>query len=470
MDNNNSPQMVKTLSKFDLLAIGVGAVIGWSWVIYAGFWSATPGTLGGILAFAVAGILCSLIGLVYAELTSAFPKIGVDVSVTYLGLGKIPSVIVMWCTLFLWISFVFIEAIMFPIILKNLGFAIPEAGYLFTFVGTPVYASYAAVSLALNTFFALINFRGIQVAGWVQTAAVAIIAAAAVFFCGSGIFLGDASNAQPLFTDGKGLSAVMLMVPGFLSGFNAIPTAVEETNVKPKTVGKLVLATVWGSVIFYVLIIVGLSLSMPAELRGGDGLVVVEAVKVLFNGNKIATLFVTFASLMGMLTTWNASYIAGSRFLFGMSRAKMMPAAFGNLHPKYGTPKNALLFMFILGTIAPFVGANQEIYVAMVDVSSFGLVITWLIVALTFVKLRKNMPDIARPYKVPAGNFIGWLTVIYCICYLFLYTPWGPSGLTNLEWVIVAIVIVAGIIVYFTYNRRGGNIPDEERKKLFLGE
>ena len=88
MERNSNPTMVKTLSKWNLLSIGIGAVIGWSWVIYAGYWSVTPGTLGGIFAFVVAALLCSLVGLVYAELTSAFPKIGVDVSITFLGLGK----------------------------------------------------------------------------------------------------------------------------------------------------------------------------------------------------------------------------------------------------------------------------------------------------------------------------------------------------------------------------------------------
>ena len=81
MKEKRSSGMVKSLSKWNLLSIGIGAVIGWSWVIYAGYWSVTPGTLGGILAFVVAALLCSLVGLVYAELTSAFPKIGVDVSI-----------------------------------------------------------------------------------------------------------------------------------------------------------------------------------------------------------------------------------------------------------------------------------------------------------------------------------------------------------------------------------------------------
>ena len=250
MKEKRSSGMVKSLSKWNLLSIGIGAVIGWSWVIYAGYWSVTPGTLGGILAFVVAALLCSLVGLVYAELTSAFPKIGVDVSITFLGLGQIPSIIVSWCVLYLWMSFILVEAIMFPIILGNLGIQVPVFGEMFSVLGTPVMLSNVLVAVLFNAFFALINYRGVKLSGWVQTA-VAVLTLAALFFCGSGIAMGDSSNAQPLFTDAAGLTTIMLMVPGFLSGFNAIPQAVEETNVSPKTVGRMVLYTVGLRTVLY---------------------------------------------------------------------------------------------------------------------------------------------------------------------------------------------------------------------------
>ena len=470
MEKNSNSTMVKSLSKWNLLSIGIGAVIGWSWVIYAGYWSVTPGTLGGILAFVVAALLCSLVGLVYAELTSAFPKIGVDVSITFMGLGQIPALIVSWCVLYLWMSFILVEAIMFPIILGNLGIEVPVFGEMFTVLGTPVMLSNVIIAVVFNTFFAFINYRGVKISGWVQTAAVAVLTLAALFFCGSGIALGDSSNAQPLFTDSAGLTTIMLMVPGFLSGFNAIPQAVEETNVSPKTVGRLVLYTVWGSALFYILIIAGLAFAMPESMRAGDGLVVVEAVSMLFGGSKLAAAFITFASLLGMLTTWNAAYIAGSRFLYGMARAKFLPEKLAVIHPKYRTPKNAIILMFVIGTLVPFAGTNSTIYVGLMNIASFGLVITWLFVSVTFIKLRNTMPEIRRPYTVPYGKAIGWISVVFCIAYLFLYTPWGPSGLLPIEWAGVAVIAVIAVIVYFSYNIRGGRMDYEERKKLLTGE
>ena len=468
MEDNTT--MVRTLSKWNLLAIGVGAVIGWSWVIYAGYWSTVPGTLGGVLAFAVAALLCSLVGLVYAELTSAFPKIGIEESVTFIALGRIPALIVSWCILYLWMSFILVEAIMFPIILGNLGFDVPVFGQMFTVMGSPVMFSNVIIAVIINLFFAVINYRGVKLSGWVQTLAVGFLTLAAIFFCGSGITMGHASNAQPLFTSTAGLTTVMLMVPGFLSGFHAVPQGIEETNISPKTVGKLVVYTVIGSALFYILIIVGLAFAMPEADRAGEGLVVIQAVGQLFKGSRIAMGFVTFASLLGMLSTWNAAYIAGSRFLYGLSRAKLLPQTFAVLHPKYRTPKNAIILMGIVGTLAPLAGTNSTIYVGLMDIASFGLIITWLLVSVAFIKLRKTNPDLERPYKVPAGNIIGWAAIIFSAAYLFLYTPWGPSGLLPIEWAGVLVILVIAVIIYFAYNRREGNISYDAQKELLLGE
>lgn len=221
MSENTS--MKKSMSKWDLLSIGVGAVIGWSWVIYGGYWGTTAGTIGGIITFILAAILCSFVGLVYAELTSAFPRNGVDVSAVYLGLGHTASVISCWCVLFLWCSFALIEAMMFPVILGNLGISIPQFGPLYKVLGTQVMLSDVIIVLCFNTFFAFTSIRGANVSGKFQTACVILLAAAALFVCGSGFTKGDVSNTSPLFTSAAGFTSVMLMVPGFMSGFNAIP-------------------------------------------------------------------------------------------------------------------------------------------------------------------------------------------------------------------------------------------------------
>ena len=148
----------------------------------------------------------------------------------------------------------------------------------------------------------------------------------------------------------------------------------------------------------------------------------------------------------------------------------MIPDKLAVLHPVYGTPKNAIILMFLLGTAAPFLGTNSVIYVGIMDISSFGLIVTWLFVTFAFLRLRKTMPNIKRPYTVPCGSVIGWISVVFCIAYLFIYTPWGPSGLLPVEWAGLAVLAIVAVIVYFAYNIRGGKMDYEERKKLLIGD
>lgn len=124
----------------------------------------------------------------------------------------------------------------------------------------PVYLSYILVSIGINGIFAVINILGASISGTVQKWAVYLLLAAAVFFCVSGIALGEPANMEPLFTTPQAVFTVLLMLPGFMSGFNAIPQAAEEGKVPHKMVGRVVIITIWAAAIFYLMIVLGWAL------------------------------------------------------------------------------------------------------------------------------------------------------------------------------------------------------------------
>ncbi len=465
-----SGELVKTLSRWELLAIGLGAVIGWSWVIYAGMWSSKGGTLGGILAFAICGVLCSLIGLVYAELTSAFPRAGGDVVFAFEGIGERAAIFVSWAMVLLWVGLITIETLMFPVILEGLGMKVPEFGKLYSLGGTSIYLSYLLISLIGNAFFAYINFRGVKISSVFQMIAVVVLLLAALFFVFSGVIKGEPSNAKPLFGSLGGISLVFLMVPGFLSGFNAIPQASEEAKVPNRILGASVIYTVWGSVLFYVAIILGLGFAANLSMRSAEGLVVVDAVGKLFNGSGIAKFFVTFAALFGMLTTWNAAYMAGSRLIYGLSRAKFIPENLAVINPKYRTPSIIILILFAFSTLFCLLGTSKSIYVGIVNVFSLFLVVTWFLVSIAFLRLRYKRPELERPYKVSAGKLIGYIATVFSALYILVYTPLSPGGLSGYEWLAVGVIIAVMLTLYFAWNTRKGYLPTEERRILLRGD
>lgn len=456
----------KTLSWQELLSIGLGAVVGWSWIIYAGLWSSLAGSMGGVIGFVLTGILCSLVGMAYAELTAAYPKVGGDVVFALEGIGEKAAIVVQWAIMVFWVGLIMIETMMIPVIVTRLGIPIPQLVPLYEIAGGTVYLSYIIFSVLLNALFAFINIRGTEVSGRFQTWAVYILLVAAIFFCISGIALGQPSNAQPLFTDKASFAAVMLMLPGFMAGFNAIPQAAEEGKIPHALTGKLVIAAVWASVIFYLLIVIGLAFAAPISVRAGEGLVVANAVELIFNGSPVARVFVCFASLLGMLTTWNASYIAASRLVVGLGRAKYLPPIFAEIDARYNTPRKSIIILFLVSSFITLLGTNQPIYVGIVDIFSMGIVLAWLLVCISFLRLQSLKPDLPRPYKVKYPKLIGWLSILFSIAFLYLYTPFGPAGLTNAEWIGVAVIVIVALVIYFTWNKKEGNIPIEERRRL----
>ncbi len=468
MENKENVTLKKSLSGLSVLSIGLGCVVGWSWIIYAGLWGTTPGTMGGVLAFAIAGILCSFVGVVYAELTSIYPRAGGDAVFVFEGMGELWSVVAGWCTTVLWIGLIFVEVMMIPVILDGLGIFVPQWGPLWTFAGNQIFVSYILISLVINFIFAYINHRGAELSGRVQTAAVFILFGAAVFFFVSGISLGNVENAKPFFTGISGLTLIMLMVPGFLSGFAAIPQVAEEANMPAKSTGRAVVLTVWGSVLFYILIILGLSFAAPESVRSGQGLVVIDGLNLLYRGSVAARSFVTFASLLGLLTSLNAAYAAGSRLLYSLARAKYIPGNLDELHPTHRTPSKVIWIIFLASTLWTFLGTSQPLFVGVTNVLSCFLIISWILVTISFLRLRRDQPLIERPYKVPGYKLFGALSLLFSIGYLFLYTPFSPSGGLNvgesISFIVITILIVASVLIY--RNRKDKLSVDEIRHRL----
>ncbi|WP_066318920.1 APC family permease [Bacillus sp. FJAT-29814] len=465
---NQNTQLKKTLSKWDLLTIGVGAVVGWSWVIYAGVWTTMPGTFGGVLAFLIGGILCSFVGLAYAELASAMPRAGGDIVYTFKGLGDRWAFFAGTCVGYGLLTLIVVETIMLPIILNALGFPLPKIGPLYTVGGETVYGSYIFVSVLVNFFFAFLNMMGIEFSKVFQTITVAVMLLAAVFYVIVGVSLGDVENAKPLVTSLSGISITLLMIPGFLSGFNVVAQAAEETNVKPRLIGRLVVISVWASAIFYILIIIGTGFSASLETRGTSQIVVLESLVQLFNGSQFAKTLVAIAALIGMLTSWNAAYLAGSRVLFALGRAKYISTEFSRLHPINKTPTRAIVFLFGLSSLGALLGTSQVIFTNIVNISGFMMVCSWLLVVVTFMVLRKKAPDLHRPYRVAFGGIVGVLAIISLIFFLFLYTPLNPlGGLTLPEWIVLAIIILTILGLYFK-NVHKSNISREERERLLF--
>ncbi|HML38814.1 MAG TPA: amino acid permease, partial [Bacillota bacterium] len=84
---NERYRLKRSLGRVEVFALAFGTMIGWGWIILPSQWIDYAGVLGAVIAFLIGGFLCILVGLTYAELTSAFPLAGGELAFSYRGLG-----------------------------------------------------------------------------------------------------------------------------------------------------------------------------------------------------------------------------------------------------------------------------------------------------------------------------------------------------------------------------------------------
>lgn len=432
----------RVLGTKDVVALAFGAMIGWGWVILVGDWIKQAGTLGAMLAFLLGGIMIVFVGLVYAELTSAMPEAGGANVFSRKALGKNASFICSWSLILGYIGVVAFEACALPNVIEYLfpGFL---KGYMYTVAGFEVYASWVAVGTISSIIITLINYFGAKPAAVLQgilTITIAVVGIA--LMCGS-VVSGDVANTQPLFVNGfKGIMAVAIVTPFMYVGFDVIPQAAEEINMPFKKIGKVLILSIAMAISWYALVILAVSLVMTDTQISNSLLVTADAMMYAFGGRKIAAQILIIAGMAGILSSWNAFLMGGSRAIYVLAENKMLPSFLAKLHPKYKTPGNAILLIGLCSSIAPFFGKSMMTWI--VDSGSFGIVLAYVIVSISFIVLRKKYPDMERPYKVKNYKFIGYGAIVLSCIMLLLYLP----GLGVVQWCIVGVWIVLGGVLF----------------------
>jgi len=439
----------RNLKRLDTLALSFGAMIGWSWVALISGIIGRGGSLGGIIGTAIVGVVILAIGLIYAELASAMPDVGGEHVYSKRALGGLGSFICTWSIVFVYVAVCAFEAVALPSVLSGL---FPDLGTvtLWTINKANVYLDLALIGAVTSGIITWINIRGIKLAAIIQTIVVGVILLAGVVLIAGIGTSGNTENMQPLYVGGlSGMLAAMALVPFMMTGFDVIPQAAEEIDLPPRKIGVLLISSIIFAVGWYIMIELAVaSLLSPTERSSAD-LGTIAAAEAAFGAK--GKIFLLIAGLAGILTSWNSFLIGGSRAIFAMAEDGMLPAFLARVHPKYKTPSNAILFIGIIGVLAPLLGRTSLVW--FVDAGSFSLMIAYLLVAVSFIVLRRREPDMKRPFQATGGLFLGGFGVIASIGMAALYLPGMPAALVwPQEWLMVLAWFVLGAMSYiFVY-------------------
>ena len=454
----------KVMGAWDILVIAFGAMIGWGWVINSGDWITTAGFAGSIIAMLIGGVMVFFVGLTYAELTSAMPQCGGEHVFSYRAMGPTGSFVCTWMIILGYVATSAFEATALPTVITYL---FPEFNqvYLYSIAGKDIYLTTILLGVGVAVLITFINIRGAKTAAILQTVLTAIIAIAGILLVVGSAVNGDGANITgQMWESGTGTTLgsvfkVACMTPFLFIGFDVIPQAAEEINVPYKKIGKIMLLSIFLAVAWYLLIIFAVCYIMPQsaiaqEMSSQNGLVSAKAIEIAFRSPLMGKVLI-IGGLCGIITSWNSFLMGGSRALYSMGESLMIPKMFGKLG-KHKTPEAAIILCGIACVVAPFFG--RGVLVWLVDAASFGCIIAYMFVSISFCILRKKKPEMERPYKVKAGRFVGVMAVLMAgfMTLLYIVPASFSAALVWQEWVVVGIWLALGVFFYFYSKKKYG--------------
>ena len=452
---SESTRFAKVLKSREVVSLAFGAMIGWSWVLMTGVWLTDAGSLGTLIAFAVGGFAVALIGLTYSELAAAMPKAGGEHIYTQRALGHRWSFACTWALLFSYVNVCLFEAVALP---SAVEYLLPEIrlGTLWTFLGSDVDLGFVLLGAGAAAAVAWINVLGIRTAAFMQMLVTGLIILSGALLISGAAAFGNLENTQPLIaTPATGILAVLIMVPALLVGFDVIPQSAEEIDLPPNKIGRLLVISVACAVGWYVLIAFAVGLGLTSEQQASSEMATADAARALWQQPWAGTLLV-LGGIGGILTSWNAFIVGGSRVLYALAQSGHVPAVFGKLHPTYKTPWVGIATIGVLSMIAPLFG--KTILVWLINSGSFATTIAFLFVAISFLVLRHREPEMPRPFKVSHPRLVGYGAVTLSLGLIAAFLPWSDSSLQwPEEWLTIVVWSTLGILLLIRYELKARN-------------
>ncbi len=444
----------RSLGSAETLALACGAMIGWGWIVMAGPWLISGGTLGAVLAFSLVGLGVLVIAFIYAELAAAMPKVGGEHVYSLRALGRTGSFICTWSISMLYVAVAAFEAVALG---TGVEYLFPNFKYVFLWqvAGYDIYLTWLLVGVLGSAVITIINVIGIKMSALLQIILTAVLVIVGLMLLTGALFDGSVAKMEPLFASGAGgVVSVVALAVFFFTGFDIISQAAEEIKLSPRKLANMLVASVLCGALWYIVLILSVSALLDQQAvessSAASSLTAADANGVAWGvaGSKILIL----GGIAGIITSWNGFMIGGSRALYAMAESNMLPRSLAVIHPKYKTPYRAIILIGLLAAIAPLFG--RQILIWITDAAGFAVTIAYFLVAVSFLILRHREPDMHRPFKLPGGTIWGWVGIVVSIALACAYLPGSPGALVwPHEWFMLLAWFGVGSALFVSSSR-----------------
>ncbi|MEX0983995.1 MAG: amino acid permease [Actinomycetota bacterium] len=468
-----------------LWALGVGAVIsgdyyGWN------FGLGTGGFGGLIVAVAVTALMYYALCYCIAEMSPALPHTGGAYSFARSAMGP-------------WGGFLTglaenMEYVITPaVVVSAMGLLMKEiTATLLDLTTTPWWNSLPFWMAIFYIIFVGINIIGIEATMKFTIGITVLSLAVLVFFYVAALLSGDFSTSNwtnipdgggdpvadgsgPWFPFGiRGIFESLPFAIWFYLAIEEVPLAAEESMDPRRDVPK---GTIWGMHTLLIASILTLFINsgLPggASLFGGSAFPLLDGLKGIFGeGDVVALLGLLF--MIGLIASFFTIIYAYGRNTYSLSRAGYFPKWLSVTHGSRKTPHVALIAGAVVGyavAVGVFIMQEQElgdqVVAALLNMAVFAAVISYMMQALSFYLLRKNLPNIERPYRSPwgvGGAFIAGGIALVSFIAIFLNEAYRP-GIYG-----VAAYYILGVIYFAVAGRHRLVLSPEEEFALTQGE
>lgn len=496
----------RTLTRWNLVALGIGCIIGAGIFVMTGTASAQYAGPSIIISFIFTGIACAFVGLCYAELAALLPVSGSAYTYAYATLGEVFAWIVGWLLLLEYGVAASTVAVGWSgyivSFLRDLGVIIPpeltiathqlipanetlrsvyeEHGYTIqTLTENGKTASYIADQSGelLRGFFNLpavvgiisvgtLLIVGVRESAKVNNIIVAIKLAVVLLFIALGVFYADPENWHPFIPEATGpgifgwggiFRAASIIFFAYV-GFEAVSTAAQEAKNPQKDMPFGILVSLLICTLLYMAVAAVLTGIVPYHLLNVPDPMAVAVDHIGLGWFAVA---IKIGAITGLTSVMLVLLYGQTRIFFTMSKDGLLPIALSRVHEKYKTPY--LNTMVVTGMVALCAGVTPINLLG--DLVSLGTLVAFMIVCLTVLYLRKAEPHLERPFRTPGMPFTPLLGI--ATCGYLVFSIFGgfdtdgslvltPSGGKVLEY--TGPYLIIGALIYILYGCRHSSL------------
>lgn len=483
----------KTLGVWDLIILGIGAIIGSGIFAIVGIAAAGgPESVGAgpalTVSMVLAAVCCVFSALCYSEFATMIPVSGGAYIYTFATLGEFAAWMVGWVLMLEYaIGFIAVACawsnhfIQFlqgfskylpawianpPVYLVNdvksatkilLDSGVDPHSVIPTIFGMPICINIPAIAIILSMTLVLI--RGTKDSTKMAAVMVAVKIGVIALFVIAGAFFIKPENWTPFAPNGfEGIFMGAFIIFFAYIGFDALATAAEECKNPQKDlpigiIGSLIITTI--VYVLVALVMTGMQATQGVVPAGFLKAPMAYAMTTIAHQNWAAGL-ISIGSLAGLTSVLLVLQMAATRILYAMSRDNFISKRFQKLHPKFHTPHVLTWTVALLSVVGVL---TLDLNVA-AELCNFGTFTSFIIVCVAVLILRKTDPDRPRPFKVPFAPITPILGIL-CCGGLMVYSM---KFLTT-SALLFPLWLGIGAFIYFFYGYRKNRYKENEIHK-----